>query len=108
MYCRATILVVAGTWATALSAQTPPPRFPGVPQFTLTPQARAASAETQAALRQFLKNYSLEEAIVCSIPLLQVPVPKNLEPMPVRRPPADLIDNMPVVSPAPACREENR
>jgi hypothetical protein len=54
------------------------------------------------------KNYSLGEAIVCSIPLREVPVPKNLEPMPVRRPPADLIDNMPVVSARTGLPEEKR
>jgi hypothetical protein len=97
--------------AISISAQTPPAPFevprrsPGVPQFFLTPQARA-SAETQAALRQFLKNNSLAQSTVCAIPLLEVLLPKNLEQMPVLRPPAGNIDNMQVIVPAPPCPKE--
>jgi len=102
MYSRVTIMIAAAFWAMALSAQTPPLRFPGVPQFTVTPQA-------PLVLRQVLKVPSLEKAAVCSIPLLEVPVPKNLEQMPTLRPPADNIDHMPMVKlPAPPCEEDKR
>jgi hypothetical protein len=110
---RVSSVLLAGIWATALSAQTPPSffpapqRLPGVPQFTVMPQAPAI--QTDAALRELLKGYSPAETRVCAIPLRVVPVPKNLEQMPVLRPPTDKIDNMPAVKlPAPACDEEKR
>jgi len=115
MYYRLCSMLLAGVWATALSAQTPgplfpaPQRLPGVPQFTVMPQAPGVRPETESALRQLLRSNSLAETGVCSIPLRVAPVPKNLEPMPVIRPPADKIDNMPSVKlPASPCEEEKR
>jgi hypothetical protein len=100
---RVSSVLLAGIWATALSAQTPPSFFP----LAVMPQATAV--QTDAALRQLLKGYSPAETRVCAIPLRVVPVPKNLEQMPVLRPPTDKIDNMPAVKlPAPACDEEKR
>jgi hypothetical protein len=111
MYRRAIGIVAAGIWATALSAQTPQLRLPGVPQFIVTPPARAASEEATRALRQLLKSSSPEEAPVCSIPLLEARVTKDAERMPTFRPRAepDNIDHMPSVKlPAPPCKEEKR
>jgi hypothetical protein len=111
MYRRAIGIITAGIWATALSAQTPPLRLPGVPQFTVTPPARAASEEAKRALRQLLKSYNQEETAMCSIPLLEARVDKKVERMPTLRPPAepDSIDRMPLVKlPAPPCKEEKR
>ena len=109
MYCRAISMMAAGIWAMALSAQTPPWRFPGVPQFTVTPQAPVVRPKTAVVLRQLLKSYGRENPAVCSIPLLQVPVAGNVEQMPVLRPRADNIDNMPSVKlPAPPCQEEEK
>jgi len=108
MYYRVTSMMAAGIWAMALSAQTPPPqRFPGVPQFTVTPQAPLVRPEAEAALRQLLKGSSQGEPAVCAIPLLEVPLTKDVEPMPVMRPP-DNIDRMMVYVPAPPCKEEKR
>jgi len=93
----------------ALSAQTPQWRFPGIPQFTVTPQAPVVRPKTKVVLRQLLNRDSPEETGVCSIPLLQVPVAENVELMPVLHPRADNIDNMPSVKlPAPPCQEEKR
>jgi len=126
MYCRAMSMVAAGIWAMVLSAQTAPPRFPGLPQFTVMPQAPAVRPETESDLREFMKKYwkvgkvhgigpeavlgiGPENTAVCSIPLLQVPPTKNVEQMPVLRPRADNIDNMPSVKlPAPPCEEDKR
>jgi hypothetical protein len=109
MYCRAFSMIAAGIWAMALSAQTPPWRFPGVPQFTLMPQARAVRPEIQGALRQLLKSDSPEKTAVCSIPLLEAPVAKNVERIPTFRPRVDNIDHMPLVKlPAPPCQEEEK
>ena len=108
MYCRATSIIAAAIWATAVSAQTAPPRFiapprfPGLAQFTVTTQP-------PYVLRQFFKSHGPEKPAVCSIPLLQVPPTKNVEQMPVLRPRADNIDNMPSVKlPAPPCEEDKR
>jgi hypothetical protein len=109
MYCRATSMIVAGISAMALSAQTPPQRFPGVPQFSVTPHAPVVSPATDRALRQLLQSYSPEKTGVCSIPLLELAVAKNVEQIPTVRPRAESIDHMPTVKlPAPPCNEEKR
>lgn len=109
MYCRATSMITAGIWAVALSAQSPPWRFPGVPQFTATPPAPAVRPATARAPRQLLTLRGQEQPAVCSIPLRQVQGAKDVERMPVLRPRADNIDNMPSVKlPAPPCEEEQR
>jgi hypothetical protein len=78
-------------------------------QFTVVPQPPGIRLETEAALRQLLNGHGPAETGVCSIPLRVIAVPKNLEQMPVLRPPADKIDNMPLVKlPAPPCDEEKR
>jgi len=104
MYCRTTIAVAVSAWAMALSAQTP----------AATPQAPVIRPETERTLRELVTKYSQEEMAVCSIPLLEVPVAKNVERMPTVRPrayPEGLarIDRMPLVKPpAPPCQEEKR
>jgi hypothetical protein len=101
--------MAAGVWAMALPAQTLPQQFPGMPQFTQTPKPRAVRPETARFPRQTLQLHVVEEPAVCSIALLEAPVTKNLEQMPVLRPRADNIDNMPLAKmPAPPCEEENR
>jgi hypothetical protein len=87
----ATVMVAAAIWTMALSAQTPPQ------PLTVTPQVPIE--------RQLLKRLSLEAKPVCSIPLLVVPVAKNVEQMPVVRPRADDI-GMPVIMPAPPCERD--
>jgi hypothetical protein len=105
MHTRAIRIIAAGIWAMALSAQTAPApfqvphRFPGVPQFTVTPREPLVP-------RQLLKNDPPEKTVVCSIPPLEVPLPNNVEQMPVLRPLAENIDNMPVMVPAPPCQKE--
>ena len=87
MYRRAMSMIAAGIWAMALSAQAPP----------------------AAAARQ--ESCSPEEMAVCSIPLTEAHVTKNVERMPTLRPRAepDNIDPMPSVKlPAPPCKEEKR
>ena len=111
MYRRAISIIAAGIGAMALSAQTPPPRFPGVPQFTVTPPAAAARQQAARMLRQLLKSNPQEQPAMCSIPLLEARVTKNVERMPTLRPPAepDSIDHLPLVKlPAPPCQEEKR
>src|ERR1039458_4594499 len=109
MYCRAISMMAAGIGPMALSAQTPPWRFPGVPQFTVTPQAPVVRPELQGALRQLLKSDSPEKTGVCSIPLLEVSVAKNVERMRPLGQRAAPIAHMPSVKlPAPPCQEEKR
>jgi hypothetical protein len=71
-----------------------------------------AGPDTTRALREFMKKYSQQNrAAVCTIPLTEVPVAKNVEPMPSFRPSAapENIDRMPSVPlPAPPCKEEKR
>jgi hypothetical protein len=92
----------------ALSAQSAPPRF------TVVPQAPVVRPETERALRELVKSHSQEETAVCSIPLREVLVAKNVERMPTFRPRAepdnpDKMDHMPSVKlPAPPCKEEKR
>jgi len=110
MYCRTLIVAGACIGAAALSAQTPPQlRFPGMPQFTVVPQAPPGRPKAQVVLRNLLKRDNQETAAVCSIPLLEVHVLQKLERMPFLRPPEGNIDNMPSVKvPAPPCQEEKR
>jgi hypothetical protein len=92
MYCRATTIVAAGIWATALFAQAPP-------------RVRAVRPE-EAAMRQ-LKMYRGGEKGVCSSALRETPVPRNLEEMPVLRPRVDHLEPMPVAKmPAAPCKED--
>lgn len=102
MHCRAIGIILAGAGAMSLSAQT-------APQFTRLPKASAIDSKIEATLRQFMKDKALQGTGVCSIPLISVPIPKNLEQMPILHPPAENIDNMPSVKlPAPPCDEEKR
>jgi hypothetical protein len=98
MYYRATSLIAAGIWATALSAQTP----------TAAPQAPVIRSEAERALRELAKKFSQGETAACSIPLREVPIAKNVERTPTIRP-NENIDHMPMAKlPAPPCQEENR
>ena len=109
MYRLATSMLAAGVWSLALSAQTAPPqRFPGVPQFTAAPPAPVVRPETERALRDLVKKYNPGETAVCSIPLLEVPVAKDVEQMPILLPSADNIDHISVKPPAPPCEENKR
>jgi len=94
------VLIPGLLWAAAMGAQTPMPQSNAVPELRTDPKL-------ERALRQLLKQPSPNTAPVCSIPLVKVPVPKDLEPMPVMRPPADM-DAMPIAVPAPPCPEEKR
>jgi hypothetical protein len=114
---RVTTIVSAGIWAVLLSAQTPPPKpFPGVPQFIRPLPDPAKSPAAQAALRQFLANYtSLANQTnkarpgVCAIRLLEVPVSKNVERMPTVAPRPEGVGDWPsVLVPAPPCPEAKR
>ena len=103
MYCRAAIIVAAGMWPVALSAQTAPQR-PAV-----LPNAPAVRSEAERALRELVKRYGEGETGVCSIALREVPVPRNREEMPVLRPRMDNLEPMPVAKmPAPPCKEDKR
>lgn len=98
-------ILTAGLWATALSAQTAPP------QATVIPQPPAARQKTERAWRNFVKKFSQEKTTVCSIPLLAVPLGKNVSRMPTLRPPVEPenLYRMPQVKlPAPPCQEERR
>jgi hypothetical protein len=107
MYCRATSLIAAGIWATALSAQTPAaaPQARHVEEFLHVPVIRP---ETERTLRELVQKLSQGETAVCSIPLRELPIAKNVERMPTIRP-NENIDHMPMAKlPAPPCQEENR
>jgi hypothetical protein len=104
-----TSILAGGLWAAALSAQTVPP------SVTIVPRPLTARAKAENALRDLMKQYSQpNEPAVCSIPLLEVPVKKDVDAMPQLLPPAgsekfDNIDRMPAVKlPAPPCGEEKR
>ena len=101
MSCASCILA-AGVWASALSPQTVPQSPAGIPEAPLL------RPETEPALRELMKKFNPQKANVCSIPLLEVPIPKNIERMPVLRPP-DNLERMPQVKvPAPPCKEDKR
>ncbi|HXM40320.1 MAG TPA: hypothetical protein VN924_03665 [Bryobacteraceae bacterium] len=110
MYRLATSMVAAGIWALALSAQAAPTqKFPGVPQFTAAPPVAAVGPEAEVALRQLLNSDGQRGTAVCSIPLLEVHVAKDVEQMPVLRQRADNIDRMSLVKPpTPPCEENKR
>ena len=101
MSCASCILA-AGVWASALSPQTtPPPPVADAESPMLRP-------ETEPALRELMKKLGTQKTNVCSIPLLEVPISKNVERMPVFRPP-DNLERMPQVKvPAPPCKEDKR
>ena len=112
MYRRAIGMSATGIWAIALCAQTPPPQ-PGEVQLqvTVNPPAPAVIPKTLRMPRLIPRDYSQKEQAVCSIPLLEVPVTKNVERMPTLLPSAgpDNIDHMPTVKlPAPPCQGEKR
>ena len=70
--------------------------------------AQKKYSDAEAALRKLLKNRELVDTGICSIPLLAVKIPDNLEPMPVARPPANYTDRMATVQlPAPPCEEKH-
>ncbi len=104
MYSRIIPLFAAGMWALSLPAQTLPEPWRAVPQFTVPAPGKAIFSTLP--LRQFLNGH--QPLPVCSIPLIVIPIPKNLEQMPVLRSPAGKMDNMPVMVPAPPCKEEKR
>jgi hypothetical protein len=94
-------VLLAMPWAMAAAAQT-------LPQITITMEAPDVRMPTVRSWREFAKNYRSEHPSVCSIPLTEVPVAKNVEPMPILRPPKP-VEPMPMVPlPAPPCKEEKR
>jgi hypothetical protein len=101
-----TSILSAGIWAGTLSAQSVQP------EPTIIPQAPAVRPEAKRARRQWMKKFGQRnEAAVCSIPLLQIPIPKDIDRMPYFRPrdEPDNIDRVPSVKvPAPPCKEEKR
>jgi hypothetical protein len=100
MKWKSGILMAGLLWTAALGAQTPTPQFSAVPEFSTDP-------ELERVLRELLKPPTPDTASVCAIPLIKAPVPKDLEPMPVKRPPA-VMDRMAVAMPAPPCPEARR
>ena len=100
-------IVAAGLWAAAMPAQTAPPDI----SANLQPLARA---KADAAARALMKQLNPTGSAVCSIPLREVPVKKDVDAMPQLLPPAgpdgpDPFDRMPFVKlPAPPCQEEKR
>ena len=105
MIWRAATMFSAAAFVTTLFGQTAP-ELP-----TVLPEPRTFRPEAQRALREYMKKYSQEKPGVCSIPLLEVPVSKNVAKMPNVLPPAphDEAVRMPSVKvPAPPCKEEKR
>jgi len=104
MIRRATSILSAAGWAITLSAQEVQPK-PAV-----LPEAPVLRPETERLLRQYLKKRSQPKPAVCSIPLVEVPIQKNVARMPNVLPPAppEEIDRMQVEVPAPPCEEEKR
>jgi hypothetical protein len=99
MSWRTTTTVTAGLLMAA-SAQTPP-------RVTM-PESPKMFAETDRALLELVKNYRPDKSAACSIPLTEVPVAKNVKPMPTLRP-RKSVEPMPLVPlPAPPCKEEKR
>ena len=85
------------------------------PRVNVAPPWPGTRPDTARALRELMRKYSRDtqysQANVCSIPLTEVPVAKDMPRMPAFRPRAEPegIDRMPSVSlPAPPCREEKR
>ena len=103
MSWSATGVAAAWLWAMAASAQTPPPG-------NVAPPWPGARPDATQALRKFMKDNRLNivTTTVCSIPLIEVPVSKNVERMPVMRPrkAAGTVRTVPL--PAPPCKEEQR
>jgi len=109
MSWRAIGVAAAGIWAMACFAQAP------LAPVNVAPPWPGDRPNTTRALREFMKKYSQQNrenrAAVCAIPLTEVPIAKNVEPMPSFRPSAapDNIDRIPSVPlPAPPCKEEKR
>jgi len=99
-----TSILIAGLSGASLSAQQAP-----------APGAAAPPAErVKSVLREVLKQpVRPDEATACSIPLREVAVAKENDPMPKLQPPVSPdkgnIDRMPMVKlPAPPCQEEKR
>lgn len=88
MINRAILILPGGIGAMSLSAQTPLPAYPFPQRFPDVPQFRPAE--------------------LCAIPLIVVPIPRNLEAMPVLKPNTANLEPMPVKVPAPPCEETRR
>ena len=103
MSWRATGMAAAGLWAMAASAQIPPPG-------NAAPPWPGARKDATQALRKLMKGYRLNIVTtpVCSIPLVEVPVSKNVERMPAMRPSKDVGTMRFAPLPAPPCKEEKR
>jgi len=92
-------ILAAAAWVAALCGQElPAPKR--LPEVKLKPSLAIK-------MRDILQSASEPNNVRCAIRLLEVPVNKKVEPMPVERPPAT-IDNMQVKVPAPPCPEEKR
>ena len=95
-------LIIAGLWAVSLTAQTEPN------DQTMRDFMKNIGQYGQVSLTldQLARLIRPAETKRCAVPLRQIPIPKNLEPMPVLRPRTDLFDNMPVATPMPPCEEQ--
>jgi hypothetical protein len=106
MFWNAIRLLAVAVCAGAVSAQN------GLQQLTEVPAAPALKPNVERMLRELMKKNGMKnEATVCSIPLLEVRVSNNVDPMPNFKPRAepDTIDNMPSLKvPAPPCKGEKR
>jgi hypothetical protein len=106
MASRVTSVLAAGIVVMAAPAQTPP-------QTNVAPPWPGLRPDTTRALRGYMKKQLTDHpgtmASTCSIPLVKVPLPKEVEPMPTMRPSAGPeLDRMFVPLPAPPCKEEKR
>jgi hypothetical protein len=96
----AVAILASGASALSSQAQTSPDWYQ---QFNVP---LAPDTKIDNSLRKLLKSSVGSKA--CSIPLLVVPVPKNLKEMPVINPRIDNLEPMPVKTPAPVCEEAKR
>ena len=111
MYLKATGLIAVALWASVLNAQAPPEtRLPpaiGHGADRAVEQLLAQQTDQFATLRGMLTRMQPGPPAICSIRLLVVKPPKDLELMPVLAPP--FVERMPVARvPAPPCPEEIR
>ena len=99
---RAICVILAGMGVLPLTAQTEPT------DQTMRDLMKNLGQYGQVTVQPglFFRQAWPVESKLCAIPLRQIPIPKNLEPMPVMRPRTDLFDNMPVAKTMPPCEEQ--
>jgi hypothetical protein len=105
MFSRVIGFVAAGLWGASAFCQVQP-------QIQIQPSHPGMNAAVDRALRELLKGSMpfVPRDIAppaCSIPLVEVPVTQNVEPMPVFRPLAEAFasESIQTTVPAPPCKE---